>query len=330
MASTVHGRAAGRSGGLVEDVLVRRLPAVVCVVALLGGACGGTEPEELDAVRLPVEEVSPTPDPTEQDGEEPAEPVAPITPSPTDRVDRPEPAPSLDPEPSPSPAPSPSPTGSGSTLPDSLRGAEWERLPTGEKVVALTFDAGANADAVPSILATLADEGVGGTFFLTGRWTEQFPDLARRIAERHPIGNHSVSHPEFTSLSDAAVVAEVDGAERTIRDVAGVSTKPLFRFPFGDRDARTIGLVNDAGYGSIRWTIDTLGWKGTSDGMTVDGVVERVLGTARAGQIVLMHVGSHPTDGSTLDADALPRIIRELRALGYRFVTLPGAVAAAS
>jgi peptidoglycan/xylan/chitin deacetylase (PgdA/CDA1 family) len=315
---------------------VRRLPALLCVVALLGGACGGTQPEELDAVRRPVEEVSPAPDPTEPDGEEPAEPVAPITPSPTDRVagpepaPRPEPAPSPDLEPSSNPAPSPSPTRSGSTLPDSLRGTEWERLPTGEKVVALTFDAGANADAVPSILATLADEAVGGTFFLTGRWTEQFPDLARRIAERHPIGNHSVSHPDFTSLSDAAVVAEVDGAERTIRDVAGVSTRPLFRFPFGDRDARTIGLVNDAGYGSIRWTVDTLGWKGTSGGMTVDGVVERVLGTASAGQIVLMHVGSHPTDGSTLDADALPRIIRELRALGYRFVTLPSAVAAAS
>jgi len=47
-----------------------------------------------------------------------------------------------------------------------------------------------------------------------------------------------------------------------------------------------------------------------------------VLGALRPGQIVLMHVGSHPTDHSTLDADALPTVISELRARGYTFVTL--------
>jgi hypothetical protein len=35
-----------------------------------------------------------------------------------------------------------------------------------------------------------------------------------------------------------------------------------------------------------------------------------------------MHVGSHPTDGSTLDADALAAVIAGLRAEGYRFATL--------
>ena len=35
-----------------------------------------------------------------------------------------------------------------------------------------------------------------------------------------------------------------------------------------------------------------------------------------------MHVGSHPTDHSTLDANALPRVISGLRAAGYGFVTL--------
>ena len=34
------------------------------------------------------------------------------------------------------------------------------------------------------------------------------------------------------------------------------------------------------------------------------------------------HVGSHPSDHSTLDADALPRVISGLRAAGYDFVTL--------
>ena len=42
----------------------------------------------------------------------------------------------------------------------------------------------------------------------------------------------------------------------------------------------------------------------------------------RPGQIVLMHVGSHPTDGLTLDADALPEVIRRIRAAGYGFTDL--------
>ena len=36
-----------------------------------------------------------------------------------------------------------------------------------------------------------------------------------------------------------------------------------------------------------------------------------------------MHVGANPTDHSTLDAGALPRIIGAIRARGYRFVTVP-------
>jgi hypothetical protein len=35
-----------------------------------------------------------------------------------------------------------------------------------------------------------------------------------------------------------------------------------------------------------------------------------------------MHVGSHPSDHSTLDADALPTIITELKRRGYGFVTI--------
>ena len=140
------------------------------------------------------------------------------------------------------------------------------------------------------------------------------------------MGNHSITHPYFTKLTDAQLRDEVLGAETTIKEVTGSSTRPFFRFPYGDRDTRTIRLVNEAGYGSFRWTVDTLGWKGTSGDMTATLVIDRVMDTARPGQIVLLHVGSHPTDRSTLDADALPEIIEQLHAQGYRFITLTEAL----
>jgi hypothetical protein len=111
-------------------------------------------------------------------------------------------------------------------------------------------------------------------------------------------------------------------AEQAILRATGGISRPLFRFPFGDVDSRVLGTVNGAGHVAVRWTVDTLGWQGTSGGQGVATVVSRVLGGARAGEIVLMHVGSNPDDGSTLDAAALPQVIAGLRARGYGFGTL--------
>jgi peptidoglycan/xylan/chitin deacetylase (PgdA/CDA1 family) len=81
-------------------------------------------------------------------------------------------------------------------------------------------------------------------------------------------------------------------------------------------------VVNDAGYVAVRWTVDTLGWQGTSGGASASSVRRRVLDSARPGEIVLMHLGANPDDGTTLDAQALPDVIESLRDLGYGFVTL--------
>jgi len=212
----------------------------------------------------------------------------------------------------PPPAPSPS-----------RLGVDWTRIPTSAPVVALTFDAGANADAVPSILQTLKDKNVPATFFLTGQWVRSFPAETNAVAVAgFVVGNHSDTHPHLPSLSDAQIVAEVGTAQQSILLTSGIETRPLFRFPFGDVDSRVLGIVNSLGYVGVRWTVDTLGWQGTSGGMTVQRVIDRVLAGLQPGEIVLMHVGSHPTDGSMLDAAALPSVIDAIRARGYGFVTM--------
>jgi peptidoglycan/xylan/chitin deacetylase (PgdA/CDA1 family) len=55
----------------------------------------------------------------------------------------------------------------------------------------------------------------------------------------------------------------------------------------------------------------------------VPGAVRRVTRELVPGEIVLMHIGSS-RDGSTIDTNALPLVIRAVRARGYRFVTLRG------
>lgn len=207
------------------------------------------------------------------------------------------------------------------SLPSSLLGKDLETIPTTRKIVALTFDAGASNAGVASILATLAKEGVPATFFLTGDFVDAYPSSARAMA-RYPLGNHTYNHPDLTDLTDSQVRTEIRSAASRISAVTGQNPKPYFRFPFGARDSRTIRLVNAECYVPFRWTVDTLGWKGTSGGQSVSTVVSRVLSAATPGEIVLMHVGANPDDGTTLDADALPRVIEGLRDMGYGFVTL--------
>jgi len=210
----------------------------------------------------------------------------------------------------------------GQPLTAARTGNHMTVLPTTAKVVALTFDAGASNAGVASILATLEAQGVSATFFMTGAFARNYPNDARTIGLRYPMANHTDTHPDLTTQTDAQIQAQLQAAQTSIANAARYDTRPVFRFPYGATNAHTLSVVNGAGYTSIWWTVDTLGWKGTSGGQSVSTVVNRVVGALRPGEIVLLHVGSNPDDGSTLDADALPTIISELRSRGYSFVTL--------
>ena len=199
-------------------------------------------------------------------------------------------------------------------------------IPHAGHVVALTFDAGANDAGMPSILHTLRRFHVAATFFMTGDFARTYPAVAHEIAaDGFRIGNHTMTHTYLTHTSDAGVRWEIGAAARAITKATGQNPAPLFRFPYGDEDARTIAIANRLGYVTVSWTVDTLGWEGASAGITVSEVASRVLAALRPGEIVLMHVGSSP-DGSTLDAHALPQVIRELQTRGYSFVTLDALV----
>jgi peptidoglycan/xylan/chitin deacetylase (PgdA/CDA1 family) len=204
--------------------------------------------------------------------------------------------------------------------PPAVVAGELVRLQTRQHVVALTFDGGGDAAAARRIMTTLRRADVPATFFLTGHFVHTYPAIARAIGRRFLVGNHTVDHADLTRLSDAAVTREIAGAATMIRRATGSDTHPLFRFPYGDRDARTLAICHRLGFVSVRWTVDTLGWTG-SFAQTPAGAVRRVVAGLVPGEIVLMHLGS-ARDGSTIDAHALPAVIRAVRARGYRFVTL--------
>jgi peptidoglycan/xylan/chitin deacetylase (PgdA/CDA1 family) len=207
-------------------------------------------------------------------------------------------------------------------LPPAIVADEIVRLQTRQHVVALTFDGGGNADGAKGVLTVLRRERVAATFFLTGHFVQSYPRLARVIGRRFPVGNHTVNHYDMLRLSAAVDRREVTRAATLIQRATGRDTHPYFRFPYGSRNSRTLRLVNALGYASVRWTVDTWGWMGLTQ-QSVAGAVRRVMENLVPGEIVLMHLGS-ARDHSTIDSQALPTVIRLVRARGYRFVTLAG------
>ena len=207
-------------------------------------------------------------------------------------------------------------------LPPAVVAGEIVRLQTRQHVVALTFDGGGNADAAKDVLATLRQERVPATFFLTGHFVESYPGLSRAIGRRYPVGNHTVNHLDLVRLSPRAATGEITRAAMVIERATGRDTRPYFRFPYGSRNGPTLRMVKRLGYASVRWTVDTWGWMGRSQ-QNVRGAVRRVREKLVPGEIVLMHLGSS-RDHSTIDSKALPAVIRLVRARGYRFVTLAG------
>jgi peptidoglycan/xylan/chitin deacetylase (PgdA/CDA1 family) len=190
----------------------------------------------------------------------------------------------------------------------------------GRKQIALTFDSGWLFEQTIPLLNVLDQHGVKATFFPRAGWIADHPELGKEIVRRgHTIGNHSLTHREFTKLSLDEVRMEMRESTRIIKEVTGVRPY-MFRPPYGEYyNNNVLSILADEGYPyTVMWTIDTHDWADKMHGHTVDAdyIVNRVLNNASDNGIVLMHIGGPRT------VEALPRIIEGLRAMDYTFNTV--------
>lgn len=207
-------------------------------------------------------------------------------------------------------------------LPRSMTITRWGH--TNEKLIALTFDDGPSREFTPKILKILREKNAKATFFVVGANAALEPGILRAIyADGHEIGNHTFTHPNLAEIPAAQLDLELNATQRVLESKLGVRTT-LFRPPFvkdiepETRDqARTLVSSAAMGYITIGLKIDPLDWErpGTLE------IVERTIAyaTAQRGNVVLLHDGG---GDRTQTVEALPMIIDELRARGYRFVTV--------
>ncbi len=182
-----------------------------------------------------------------------------------------------------------------------------------DKRIALTIDAAWDADKTPFILETLAKYNVKATFFLCGVWVKAYPDQVKAIFDAgHTIGNHSLSHPHMTKISQDDVEKEISSLDDLIEKITGKRTV-LFRAPFGEYNDDVIRTVRSTGHEPIQWDIDTIDWKPERSANTILDTVFKKLDD---GSIILCHNNGYKIE------EYLPTLIETAQANGFTFVTV--------
>ena len=193
-------------------------------------------------------------------------------------------------------------------------------LPAAGRRVALTFDDGNDGAAWASIVATLHAAHVHGTFFVLGPRVDEYAAVARRtIADGDAIGSHGWTHTDMDLQTPAELRFELAGSMQAWWHAAKATPVPYLRPPYGAQDATVLAAAGAAGFARVvLWDVDPQDWSGVSSGV----VAQRVLSHVHPGAIVCLHTLPNT-------AAALPEILRGLRAMGYREVSVPELLAAA-
>jgi|SRR5271166_141772 len=181
--------------------------------------------------------------------------------------------------------------------------------------IALTFDDGPGP-YTPGVLEVLERTHVHATFFVIGKMLRYFsPSAVREIRDGDVIGDHTETHPEMALLSAHEQHEELFEQIARIELLDG--PRPvLFRPPYGSFNATTMSELHRLHLLMVLWSVDTGDY--LQPGVSV--IVQRALAGAHPGAIILMHdAGGTRTETIA----ALPTIIRDLRARGYRLVTVP-------
>jgi peptidoglycan/xylan/chitin deacetylase (PgdA/CDA1 family) len=181
--------------------------------------------------------------------------------------------------------------------------------------VALTFDDGPGP-YTPDIVRVLTRLHAPATFFEVGVEEGYFhAGTAEIVARGDPIGDHTETHAPMSELSRKLQQRQL------LQDTAAIGNygapfPRLFRPPYGLWNATTLSLLKRYRMLMVLWTVDTSDYQMPGVGV----IVKRALTGAKPGAIILLHDAG---GNRTQTVAALPRIIKGLRARGYKLVTVP-------
>lgn len=219
--------------------------------------------------------------------------------------------------------------GTSRTIAVDTKGGPWFGAPHGDPEflapgeVVLTFDDGPAPRSTRQILAALAAQCTKATFFVVGEMAAAYPDVVRDMAAAgHTIGTHTWSHANVKRLSLERGKEQIESAFTAIEKAAGGPIAPFFRYPYLSDSHAAIAYLQSRDIAQFAIDIDSLDWRTRN----ATSIVRRVMSGLehRKRGIILLH-DIHPST-----AAAVPELLGQLKAKGYRIVHLQPKAAVAT
>jgi hypothetical protein len=168
-------------------------------------------------------------------------------------------------------------------------------------------------------LLWLQREGVPATLFPMGWWAQAFPDEMATLAMLgFPIGSHGDVPRDLPGFTDEDLVGSVQASYAHIRQITGEEPIPYFTPYAANMDERVRNIIARLGYLPVFWDVPADDWVA---GITPEQVYAHVVPNVVDGSIIEFHLDAPSSAEST--AIALPRIVSDLKARGFQFVTIP-------
>jgi len=189
------------------------------------------------------------------------------------------------------------------------------------KKVALTFDDGPSPEWTPKVLDALKSAGIKATFFMVGHHVQEYPQIARRVAEEgHTIANHGYAHSVMLYYTPAEIEEEIKYTEMVIKEATGVTTQ-FFRPPKAWLRKAIKKRIDAMGYKTVLWSLNSKDWV-KFDHRLIVKILKRLV---RNGDILLFHdsgnVFSREGGDRKQTVAAIPLLARALKDKGFTFVT---------
>ena len=186
-----------------------------------------------------------------------------------------------------------------------------------DKIIYLTFDAGYENGYTGKILDVLKKANVPAAFFLVGTYILQNPEFVQRmVAEGHIVANHTMSHPDTSTISDMpSFKKELSQTEDIYQDLTGQEMPKYYRPPRGIYNTENLKMAKELGYKTIFWSLAYVDWNVNSQPSHKEAF-SKLLPRVHPGAIVLLH------STSRTNAEILEELIVKYRDMGYEFRSL--------
>jgi peptidoglycan/xylan/chitin deacetylase (PgdA/CDA1 family) len=186
-----------------------------------------------------------------------------------------------------------------------------------DKEIVLTFDDGPWPTNTPMVLKALTDNCLKATFFEIGEHATWHPEISKQVTEAGmTIGSHTWSHKD---LAKNPYASDIEQAKQEIE--MGVSAvhmavdgpiAPFFRFPDLQHAAQLLSYLGERNIATFSTDIDPVDFKMRKPEQVIQSVMTKLQKHGKG--IILMHDFQHAT------AEAMPELLRQLKAAGYKVV----------